>query len=72
MPCDVNLMFNNQNTRLSDFIASFVCLCVAVGSGNACWLCEQACQDVSGHQGVRGPQSGLQRDAQTQQAGTAR
>lgn len=36
MPCDVNLMFNNQTTRLSDFIASFVCLCVAVGSGNAC------------------------------------
>lgn len=36
MPCDVNLMFNNQIAHLSNFIASFVCLCVAVGSGNAC------------------------------------
>lgn len=51
-----------------------MCLCVrvVVGSRNACRLCEQAGQDVSGHQGLRGPQSSLQRDAQTQQAGTAR
>ena len=39
------------------------------GSGYAGRLRQQAGQDVPGHQGVRGPQPVLQRDAQTQQAG---
>lgn len=55
----------------SDVMLKRLCAFV-VGGRNACWLCEQARQDVSGHQGLGGPQSGLQRDAQTQQAGSTR